>query len=395
MAWDVGRIIWRNGTASAAGRQAQLEVLGGAVQDINSDWGWDYRTFNGGSADQSSLLLTHYGASYSITGVNQGTKTFTINGDHTSELAANMPVEIRGSTGNDDTYYVASFSLESGPTTDIVVNETIPDSTSDGTIYIDASSQVMFVSGSTNDYMRVDNTYNDGNIDGDVGHLLMSFKPGDSGDFYDPITDTVNPYDTSTYCDDAGAYRFFWLDADNDNISDWYGRMYFVVSDSTAELIILYHNYDAAQATWITLCLVSAFSLFFDPSDTEDSLFLSLTGGSSSTSSPLSNQMLAFKRSDGTRIEGGDVYYRDALLAKEYEDTLNDGPIRERVVVTRAYDPDASWTQGRKGIVDPDKLSCVRSSLWSNLTMSASSKYFISPASTVVIPWENGVPGMY
>ena len=71
--------------------------------------------------------------SYSITGVNQGTKTFTVAESAASKFTDGTHFTISGSTGNDGTYTCDGDATGSGPT-DIVVNEAIPDATVDGTI---------------------------------------------------------------------------------------------------------------------------------------------------------------------------------------------------------------------------------------------------------------------
>ena len=66
-----------------------------------------------------------------ITAVDQGTKTFTITGDHTGDIAAEDSVTVRDSTGNNGLYTVVSATLD-GSDTDVVVSEAIPDTTADG-----------------------------------------------------------------------------------------------------------------------------------------------------------------------------------------------------------------------------------------------------------------------
>lgn len=68
---------------------------------------------------------------FSITGVNQGSKTFTIENDINFKLAAGTTFQITGSTGNDGTYTIDSF-VEVASESVITVLETIPDPTVDG-----------------------------------------------------------------------------------------------------------------------------------------------------------------------------------------------------------------------------------------------------------------------
>lgn len=76
---------------------------------------------------------------YAITGLDQGTKTFTISGNHATaidaEISAGDNVRINGSTGNDDLYTFVS-ATDNGANTDIVVSEAISDVTVDGSIFI-------------------------------------------------------------------------------------------------------------------------------------------------------------------------------------------------------------------------------------------------------------------
>jgi|GEM_PF-1952050 len=79
---------------------------------------------------------------YAITAVNQGTKTFTVGGNHATTLSANCltdddgnpVVRINGSTGNDGLYTVSSIT-DSGADTEIVVVEAIADATADGNLH--------------------------------------------------------------------------------------------------------------------------------------------------------------------------------------------------------------------------------------------------------------------
>ena len=71
---------------------------------------------------------------FAITGVNQGTKVFTIAGDFTSLFIAGRLLQIQGSTGNNGTYHVVSSALNVTDT-DITVTEVIPSAVVDGDIY--------------------------------------------------------------------------------------------------------------------------------------------------------------------------------------------------------------------------------------------------------------------
>jgi len=69
-----------------------------------------------------------------ITGVNQGTKTFTIAGAHAAEYTPTDLLDVLGSTGNDGLYTVVSATDVAGPVCNIVVVEVIPSAVVDGNI---------------------------------------------------------------------------------------------------------------------------------------------------------------------------------------------------------------------------------------------------------------------
>lgn len=87
--------------------------------------------------DQNRIEITGYTTALTartINAVNTGTKTFTINGvDCRSEFPAGGAAKIYGSTLNDGVFTVASNGYSGGNTT-VVVNETVRDSTVDGSI---------------------------------------------------------------------------------------------------------------------------------------------------------------------------------------------------------------------------------------------------------------------
>jgi len=77
--------------------------------------------------------ITDDGDNDTITGVNQGSKTFSVASDWSSQLVAGNTITITGSTGNDGDYTVVSATW-TGAVTNIVVSEVVPDGTVDGTI---------------------------------------------------------------------------------------------------------------------------------------------------------------------------------------------------------------------------------------------------------------------
>jgi len=112
----------------------------------DADYG-DHLLFAGQDDDPSQ------GGSSGVITVNQGTKTFTVSGDHVAEISTFATVTISGSTGNDGTYTVVSATLNVGDT-DVVVSETIPDPTADGVMSwgsdLDHYDVVYSPAGSTN-----------------------------------------------------------------------------------------------------------------------------------------------------------------------------------------------------------------------------------------------------
>jgi len=89
------------------------------------------------SATGNSKLYNYVitGGDFEITGVNQGSKTFTIAGDQTSFFVVGARIRVEDSTGNDGLYTVVSAAF--GTSTDIVVTESIPSATVDGDLMVD------------------------------------------------------------------------------------------------------------------------------------------------------------------------------------------------------------------------------------------------------------------
>jgi hypothetical protein len=93
-------------------------------------------------------------APWTIIGVNQGAKTFTVAGDKTSECVLRARMRVTRSTGNDGEYIIVSSSY-GAPNTTITVNEAIPDATVDGFIAIYKYAQ--FDASITNVSVTLDN----------------------------------------------------------------------------------------------------------------------------------------------------------------------------------------------------------------------------------------------
>jgi len=72
---------------------------------------------------------------YSIIGVNTGTKTFTVAGDHASDFAVGSRIRVNDSTGNDGLYTVTSATLVGGDT-EITVDESVASAIADGSVSI-------------------------------------------------------------------------------------------------------------------------------------------------------------------------------------------------------------------------------------------------------------------
>lgn len=69
---------------------------------------------------------------YTITGINQGTKTITIAGNHVAEFMEGDSIVVAGSTGNDGTYVVVTSAFTT--TTQIIVTTSLPSAVADGTV---------------------------------------------------------------------------------------------------------------------------------------------------------------------------------------------------------------------------------------------------------------------
>lgn len=138
-------------TASAVGQPITVSAsanptVSGAIltSSLNSEGSryapGDTGTVNGGNNDATYVVDT-VANSYAITGVNQGTKTFTVAGDQTGNFAPADELRVYGSTGNNDIYTIVSVTLNTG-NTDIVVTEAIPDATVDGYLGNNTSGNV-------------------------------------------------------------------------------------------------------------------------------------------------------------------------------------------------------------------------------------------------------------
>lgn len=108
---------------------------------VNLNWGTNSAPTTGppdGIAAAAALVaagwtVTTNKVTLPITGVNQGSQTFTVAGDQTPYFEAPYTFTVSGSTGNDGTYTVVSATFALG-STNIVTVEAIPNATVDGSI---------------------------------------------------------------------------------------------------------------------------------------------------------------------------------------------------------------------------------------------------------------------
>ena len=92
---------------------------------------------------QNLILHSLIGAlswkSFAITAVDTTAGTFGVDEDLTSRVESGDTIIVEGSTGNDGEYTVSSVSY-TAPTTTITVNESVSDSTADGTLAVEGGS---------------------------------------------------------------------------------------------------------------------------------------------------------------------------------------------------------------------------------------------------------------
>jgi len=118
-------------TASDVGghQRAQNRVARGIMAEATL-------TLNDLQAANMNAILTDaqpHLATEAVTGVDTTNSTFTVAGDITGALISGMIIEVEGSTGNDGTYTVDSFTYDStADETTITVEGSISDTTADG-----------------------------------------------------------------------------------------------------------------------------------------------------------------------------------------------------------------------------------------------------------------------
>lgn len=138
---------------SGYGASAQVSIGAGDTTDISVVAGGAGYVPGGGPSDVFTVLGGNDDATFelhsgdityplfNITAADTGTNTFTVAGDQTAYFEDNAAMQVSGSTGNNGTYLILSFSLVSG-NTEIVISTTppggflnhIPSATADGQI---------------------------------------------------------------------------------------------------------------------------------------------------------------------------------------------------------------------------------------------------------------------
>jgi hypothetical protein len=115
-----------------------VQITGGVIYVTGNPDGtenivYDMGDLTGRGYTQILGLINAKTFSRAVTGVNLSLNTFTVGGNRTAEFIPNQPFYCTGSTANDGLYSVVSSSLVIGDTV-IVVKQSIPDDTVDGTL---------------------------------------------------------------------------------------------------------------------------------------------------------------------------------------------------------------------------------------------------------------------
>lgn len=119
-------------TVSAKLNNSNVVLVGNSAQQRTELEGGDSIDVPGDALEDIKVKGTPPG--WNITDVIQGSKQFKFIGDQTDRIEIGDTISIVGSTGNDGFYTVVAVSFAGGKTT-VQVNETIPDTTADGTLY--------------------------------------------------------------------------------------------------------------------------------------------------------------------------------------------------------------------------------------------------------------------
>lgn len=89
--------------------------------------------FSGTSPGDATYSITSVTNSFPVVAVNQGTKTFSIVGNHAGAFSPTDLIQVYGSTGNDAVYTVFTSTFSS-PNTNLVVVEAIPSAVTNGAL---------------------------------------------------------------------------------------------------------------------------------------------------------------------------------------------------------------------------------------------------------------------
>jgi hypothetical protein len=129
-----GLISPPNGVPANPGTPTTINALKVSSQFDNIWWGTDVGHFRINKSAPWTPTL------FAINAVNTGTKTFTVTGNAAALVATNKFV-VSGSSGNNGQYTVVSATFGS-PNTAIVVSETIPSATADGSVWFSSAASV-------------------------------------------------------------------------------------------------------------------------------------------------------------------------------------------------------------------------------------------------------------
>ena len=261
-----------------------------------------------------------------------------------------------------------------------------------------SDAQIIMAWAATSTVVRNTNMYGGGSTASYTTYI--AYKPV-NGLSYAAITDTINPYDTTTYCADAGSYTFiksFLSSGASDNIA-LYGGFFTVVVDDTDPNLFMFMTEPALSDNPdigdLILCLDDGISELEEGGDSNTSIF-----GGVSTSQALMDQTpkavtqaglkIQFQDSAGTVIEDGILSPRQGdLITTTQRAGINQGYDRDRVSVSSDT---GAYARGRKGFMSVEMLSAIRGDAMRNVRMTCTSNHYLHLDSGTVIPWESAPP---
>lgn len=137
-------------SADVAGPNTQI-VVAETVASSTADGNLDYTTYDvrynlgrHNTARPKEIkgyfngITINSGSGRAIVALSQTNKTFSVAGNRVADFASGIygqPIRVSGSTGNDKLYIVVNAVYDGSTNTVITVNESIPSSTADGTIF--------------------------------------------------------------------------------------------------------------------------------------------------------------------------------------------------------------------------------------------------------------------